>query len=80
VLFRTGFLNRDKKDGLTNDTSSTAQTAIFDLQSGFTKGIVGFGVGVVGDASFKLGANNNTGNQMIPVDDRGFAYDHWARG
>lgn len=77
---RTGFLNRDKKDGLTNDTSSTAQTAIFDLQSGFTKGIVGFGVGVVGDASFKLGANNNTGNQMIPVDDRGFAYDHWARG
>ena len=80
VLFRTGFLNRDKKDGLTNDTSSTAQTAIFDLQSGFTKGVVGFGVGLVGDASFKLGANNNTGNQMIPVDDRGFAYDHWARG
>ncbi|MFK4050853.1 OprD family outer membrane porin, partial [Acinetobacter venetianus] len=72
VLFRTGFLNRDKKDGLTNDTSSTAQTAIFDLQSGFTKGVVGFGVGLVGDASFKLGANNNTGNQMIPVDDRGF--------
>ncbi|MGL5404616.1 MAG: OprD family outer membrane porin, partial [Acinetobacter sp.] len=80
VLFRTGFLNRDKKDGLTNDTSSTAQTAIFDLQSGFTKGVVGFGVGVVGDASFKLGANKNTGNQMIPVDDREFAYDHWARG
>ena len=24
VLFRTGFLHRDKKDGLTNDTSSTA--------------------------------------------------------
>ncbi len=22
VLFRTGYLNRDKKDGLTNDTSS----------------------------------------------------------
>ena len=80
VLFRTGYLNRDKKDGLTNDTSSAAQTAIVDLNSGFTKGIVGLSVGVVGDASFKLGANNNTGNQMIPRDNRGFAYDHWARG
>ena len=86
VLFRTGFLNRDKKDGLTNDTSSTAQTAMFKLESGFTKGIVGVGVGVIGDGSIKLGKNGNTGNQMIPVRDRlnadgsKDAYDHWARG
>ena len=80
VLFRTGFLNRDKKDGLTNDSSSTAQTAIVKLETGFTEGIVGFGAGIIGDASFKLGANNNTANQMIPVDDNGNAYDHWVRG
>ena len=80
VLFRTGYLNRDKKDGLTNDTSSAAQTAIVNLDSGFTKGIVGFGAGIIGDASFKLGENKNTGNQMIPVHNDGSAYDHWARG
>ncbi|UNT64689.1 outer membrane porin, OprD family [Acinetobacter towneri] len=80
VLFRTGYLNRDKKDGLTNDTSSAAQTAIINLDSGFTKGIVGFGAGIIGDASFKLGENKNTGNQMIPVHNDGSAYDHWARG
>lgn len=80
VLFRTGYLNRDKKDGLTNDTSSAAQTAIFQLDSGFTQGVVGFGIGVVGDLSFKLGENKNAGNQMIPKHDDGSAYDHWARG
>ncbi len=67
VLFRTGYLNRDKKDGLTNDTSSAAQTAIVNLDSGFTKGVVGFGAGIIGDASFKLGKNGHTGNQMIPT-------------
>jgi hypothetical protein len=80
VLFRTGFLNRDKKDGLTNDTSSAAQTAMVKLETGFTEGPIGFGAGIIGDASFKFGANNNTGNQMIPVDDNGNAYDHWVRG
>ena len=80
ILFRTGYLNRDKKDGLTNDTSSTAQTAIVNLDSGFTQGVIGFGAGIVGDASVKLGDNKNTGNQMIPVDNNGNAYDHWARG
>lgn len=85
VLFRTGFLHRDKKNGL-NDTSSTAQTAIVKLESGFTQGIVGFGVNAVGDASFKLGKNGNTGNGMIPTYDQNKpngskdAYDHWTRG
>ena len=51
VLFRTGYINRDKKQG--DDQSSYAQTAIVKLDSGYTKGIVGFGVGAVGDGSFK---------------------------
>ncbi len=80
VLFRTGYLNRDKKHSLQNDTSSTAQTAIVKLDSGFTQGVVGFGAGVIGDASFKLGENKNAGNAMIPKHNDGSTYDHWARG
>ncbi|MDU5863114.1 MAG: OprD family outer membrane porin, partial [Acinetobacter sp.] len=53
ILFRTGYLTRDKKQGA-KDTSSFAQSAIVNLESGFTPGIVGFGVGVVGDGSFKI--------------------------
>lgn len=87
VLFRTGYLHRDKKNGV-DDTSSLAQTAIVKLDSGFTKGVVGFGVGAVGDASFKIGENNHAGNGMIPLHNKGEkdanghvdAYDHWARG
>ena len=89
VLFRTGYLNRDKtnyRDNTTglekqvDDTSSAAQTAMVKIESGYTKGIVGFGVGIIGDASFKLGDNNNAGNGMIPQHPDGSAYDHWARG
>ncbi|NIE97557.1 OprD family porin [Acinetobacter sp. C26M] len=85
ILFRTGYLNRDKKNGV-EDTSSYAQTAMVKLETGFTQGLVGFGAGIIGDASFKLGSNKNAGNGMIPrerlngVDGAGDAYDHWARG
>ena len=87
VLFRTGFIDRDKKNVKPGeDTRSSAQSAIFDLESGYTKGVIGFGVGVVGDASFKLGDNKHAGNEMIPreslngEDGKGDTYDHWARG
>ncbi|MHA3893419.1 OprD family outer membrane porin [Acinetobacter sp. GXMZU3951] len=87
VLFRTGYLTRDKKNGVA-DTSSAAQSAMVKIESGYTKGIVGFGVGVIGDGSFKLGENNHAGNQMIPLHNDGAvdanghvdAYDHWGRG
>lgn len=86
VLFRTGYINRDKKTVGVKDQSSAAQSAIFKLDSGYTQGVIGFGVGVVGDASFKLGANKNASNNMIPRetlngnDNAGDTYDHWARG
>ena len=79
VLFRTGFLSRDKKNGV-EDTRSTAQTAIVKLDSGFTPGVIGFGAGIIGDASFKLGENAHAGNGMIPKNNDGSAYDHWVRG
>ncbi|MGC3819664.1 OprD family outer membrane porin [Acinetobacter sp. G11] len=80
VLFRTGYINRDKKAPGVKDQSSAAQSAIVKLESGFTQGVVGFGVNVVGDASFKLGENKNANNGMIPQNNDGSAYDHWARG
>lgn len=81
VLFRTGYINRDKKDVPADaDNSSFAQTAIVKLDSGFTQGVVGFGAGVIGDASFKIGENKHAGNGMIPKHNDGSAYDHWVRG
>ena len=87
VLFRTGYISRDYKDTTPgSDRSSFAQTAIVKLDSGFTKGTVGFGAGIIGDASFKLGENAHAGNDMIPThggqdaQGRVDAYDHWARG
>ncbi len=81
VLFRTGYLSRDFKDGF-EDTRSSAQTAIIKLESGYTQGTVGIGFGVIGDASFKLGDNKHAGNQMIPRhgEPNGRTYNHWARG
>ncbi|OTG67259.1 OprD family outer membrane porin [Acinetobacter silvestris] len=87
VLLRNGYINRDKKNGVA-DTSSWAQTAILTADSGFTQGIVGFGVGAVGDFSFKIGANNHAGNNMIALKNHGEkdangnvdAYDQWTRG
>ncbi|AXQ24165.1 outer membrane porin, OprD family [Acinetobacter wuhouensis] len=87
VLFRTGYISRDYKDVTPGkDRSSFAESAIINLDSGFTQGIVGFGAGVVGDGSFKIGNNNHAGNNMIPThggqdaNGRVDAYDHWARG
>ena len=79
VLFRTGFIDRDKKNGAA-DNRSSAQSTIVKLESGFTKGTVGVGVGVVGDWSFKLGRNDNSNNNMIPRDANGNPHDQWTRG
>ena len=79
VLFRTGYLSRDKKGG-NADTRSVGQSAIFDLNSGFTQGPVGIAVGAVGDGTVKLGENKHAGNQMLAKDGNGDAYDHFARG
>lgn len=89
VLFRTGYINRDYKDVTPGtDRSSFAQTAMLKLDSGFTQGIVGFGVGIIGDTSFKIGENDHAGNNMIPTHNDGArdanghvdAYDYWTRG
>lgn len=79
VLFRTGFITRDR-DLNRSDTSSVAQAAIVNLESGFTQGTIGFGVDIIGDAAFKIGENASNGNGMLVRHPDGSAYDHWARG
>ncbi|WP_445114674.1 OprD family outer membrane porin [Acinetobacter sp. WZC-1] len=79
ILFRNGWIYRDRSDGR-HDLSSWAQGTIGNYDSGFTKGIVGFGVGAVGDFTFKLGENKNSGNQMIPHHNDGTPYSQWSRG
>lgn len=86
VLLRTGFITRDRDNGRT-DTSSLGQTAIFDLESGFTPGVIGVGVDVVGDVGFKIGKNRHAGNGMLPLKNDGKVtnglvdpYDTWGRG
>ncbi|MFT4019978.1 MAG: OprD family outer membrane porin [Acinetobacter sp.] len=79
VLFRTGYLSRDKKNG-SADTSSFGQSAILNIDSGFTQGTIGFGVGVVGDFTFKIGDNKHAANQMLALKSDGSAYDQFTRG
>ena len=79
VLLRNGFIQRDKKKGL-QDTNSWVQSAMLNLESGFTQGPIGFAAGVIGDFSFKLGDNKNSGNSMVPRDSNGNPYDQWTRG
>jgi hypothetical protein len=79
VLFRTGYISRDRDGGRT-DTSSLGQAAMVNLKSGFTKGTIGFGVDIIGDVGFKIGENANNGNGMLVQRADGSAYNHWGRG
>ena len=87
VLLRNGFIQRDKKKGL-KDTNSWVQSAMLNLESGFTQGPIGFAAGVVGDFSFKLGDNYHSGNSMVALKNDGREdangrvdpHDQWTRG
>ena len=79
LLLRNGYISRDKKNGAP-DTSSWVQSAMLNVESGFTPGIVGFGVGAVGDFSFKIGDNEHSGNSMVPRKNDNSPYDQWTRG
>ncbi|KJV39832.1 OprD family outer membrane porin [Acinetobacter brisouii] len=76
ILFRNGFISRNRTEGRT-DLESWGQAAIGKFDSGFTQGIVGVGVGAVGDVAFKIGANKDSGNQMLHLNGKD---DVWARG
>ncbi|MEB3766917.1 OprD family outer membrane porin [Acinetobacter sp. MD2] len=87
VLLRTGFIQRDNKNGAP-DTNSAVQSVMLNAETGFTQGTVGFATGAVGDFSFKLGDNKHSGNQMTALKNNGAKdangyvdpYDQWTRG
>ncbi|MGH8441108.1 MAG: OprD family outer membrane porin, partial [Pseudomonas sp.] len=56
------------------------QSFILDARSGFTQGIVGFGVDVLGLYSVKLdGGKGTTGTHLLPVHDDGRPADDFGR-
>ncbi|MDD2047934.1 OprD family porin [Pseudomonas putida] len=56
------------------------QSFILDARSGFTQGIVGFGVDVLGLYSLKLdGGKGTTGTHLLPVHDDGRPADDFGR-
>jgi len=89
LTIRNGWIHREKLDKDVKDLhnqNSWAQGFIGSYESGFTQGVVGFGIGAVGDFAFKLGDNKYSGNDMLPHHSKdgkpgkGKAYDQWSRG
>ena len=85
LTIRNGWIYRDKKDPGVHDQSSWAQGFIANYESGFTPGVVGFGIDAIGDFAFKLGDNNHSGQEMIPLhhsnnSEPGTPYNQWSRG
>ena len=62
LLLRNYYFNHDNRDGA-DDKKDWAQAALLTYQSGFTQGIVGFGLDAFGYGVLKLdGQNGGTGN------------------
>ena len=79
---RNAYFNRN----FTNDNAAQGkaeewtQSFILDAKSGFTQGVVGFGVDVLGTYSIKLdGGRGTTGTQLLPVHDDGRPADDFGR-
>lgn len=81
VSSRTMYYNNDNRDG-GSDQKETAEGLKFDYQSGFTQGVVGFGI----DAQALVGIHLDGGkghhpdpNTFFPSDSDGSAVDEWSR-
>ncbi|MGB5828677.1 MAG: OprD family outer membrane porin, partial [Pseudomonas mandelii] len=82
VSSRTMYYNADTREGTANDQRETAEGLKFDYQSGFTQGVVGFGI----DAQAVVGIHLDGGrghhpdnNSFFPSDSDGSASDPWSR-
>lgn len=78
---RNFYMNRDYTGAASqNKAAEWTQSFIFDLKSGFTPGVVGFGVDVLGLYSIKLdGGKGTAGTQLLPVHDDGRPADDFGR-
>jgi hypothetical protein len=82
VSSRTFYYNADTREGTANDQKETAEGLRFDYTSGFTQGLVGFGI----DAQALVGIHLDGGkghhpdnNSFFPSDSDGSAVDEWSR-
>ena len=81
VSSRTLYFNNDNREG-GSDQRETATGLKFDYKSGFTQGVVGFGI----DAQALVGIHLDGGkghhpdnNSFVPSDTDGSAVHNWSR-
>ena len=79
---RNAYINRNFTNSNADQGKAEewTQNFILDAKSGFTQGVVGFGVDVLGTYSVKLdGGRGTAGTQLLPVHDDGRPADDFGR-
>ena len=80
---RNFYFNNDNRDGTAtpSKTEEWAQGFMLDFKSGYTNGVVGFGIDALGLTGITLdsGKGRHVGGSMIPSDSDGSAVDSWSR-
>lgn len=80
---RNFYFNNDNRDGTTtpSKTEEWAQGFMLDFKSGYTDGVVGFGIDALGLTGITLdsGKGRHVGGSMIPSDSDNSAVDSWSR-
>lgn len=82
LTFRNAYFNRNFVDpaNAQGKAEEWTQSFILDAKSGFTQGVVGFGVDVLGMYSVKLDGGGGTGGtQLLPIHDDGRPADDFGR-
>jgi hypothetical protein len=80
---RNFYFNNDNRDGpaAPSKTEEWAQGFMLDFKSGYTDGMVGFGVDALGLMGITLDSSKgrHVGSSMIPSDSDNSAVDEWSR-
>ncbi|RMQ96546.1 Outer membrane porin [Pseudomonas savastanoi pv. glycinea] len=82
LTFRNAYFNRNFVDpaNAQGKAEEWTQSFILDAKSGFTQGVVGFGIDVLGMYSVKLDGGKGTGGtQLLPIHDDGRPADDFGR-
>lgn len=78
LSLRNYYFNDDYRDG-GNDRREWAQGFLLNIQSGYTRGPVGFGMDVLGLSGLKLDSTpEHAGTGLLPVHDDGHAADEFS--
>ncbi|MBC3952323.1 MULTISPECIES: OprD family porin [Pseudomonas] len=82
LTFRNAYFNRNfvNPANAQGKAEEWTQSFILDAKSGFTQGVVGFGIDVLGMYSVKLDGGKGTGGtQLLPIHDDGRPADDFGR-